>query len=63
MKRITKWHKDWNTVSWPITFAWNLRVKGRNQPSDFERELYDLGQDHAGTPRAADLLKYILEHL
>ena len=49
-------------MSWPITFAWNWRVKGRNQPSDFERDLYDLGQDHAGTPRAAELLKYILEH-
>ena len=46
MKRITKWHKHWNPVSWLITSAWNRRVKGRNRPPDFERDLYDLGQDH-----------------
>ena len=47
---------------WPITIAWNWRVKGRNQPPDFERDLYDLGQDNDGTRRAAELLKCIFEH-
>ena len=32
------------------------------QSPDFERELYDLGQDHGGTRRAAELLKFIFDH-
>ena len=33
------------------------------QSPDFERELYDLGQDHGGTRRAAELLKFIFASL
>ena len=33
------------------------------QSPDFERYLYDLGQDHGGTRRAAELLKFIFDHL
>ena len=36
--------------------------KVRTQSPDFERYLYDLGQDHGGTPRAAELLKFIFDH-
>ena len=32
------------------------------QSPDFERELYDLGQDHGGTPRAAELSKFIFDY-
>ena len=32
------------------------------QSPDFERELYDLGQDHGVTRRAAELLKFIFDH-
>ena len=49
-------------LSKAITIAWNWKVKGWNQSPDFERDLYDLGQDHGGTRRAAELLKYIFDH-
>ena len=32
------------------------------QSPDFEWDLYDLGQDHGGTRRAAELLKFIFDH-
>ena len=32
------------------------------QSPDFERELCDLGQDHGGTRRAAELLKFIFDN-
>ena len=36
------------------------RSKFGTQSHDLERDLYDLGQDHGGTRRAAELLEYIL---
>ena len=35
--------------------------KFETQSPEFERDLYDFGQDHGGIPRAAALLEYIFD--
>ena len=60
MIRFRKWRKNWNTLSWLITIYWNWRVKIRNQSPDFERDQYYLGQDHGGTPQAAELFELLI---
>ena len=62
MKRITNWHKHGNTdfgQSPLLGIGWS---KVGTQSPDFERELYDLGQDHGETRWAAELLKFIFDH-
>ena len=64
----SKWSVSWiytNTVtqifgqSPLLGIGWS---KVGTQSPDFERELYDLGQGHDGTRRAAELLKFIFDH-
>ena len=66
--RPAKWNVsriDTNTVTQIFGQSPLLGIgvsKVGTQSPDFERELYDLGQDHGGTRRAAELLKFIFDH-
>ena len=56
---------DTNTVTQILGQSPLLGIGGSmvgTQSPDFEWELYDLGQDHGGTLRAAELLKFIFDH-
>ena len=56
---------DTNTVTQIFGQSPLLGIGGSKvgtQSPDFERELYDLGEDHDGTRRAAELLKFIFDH-
>ena len=62
-----KWNvsrSDTNTGTQIVGQAPLLGIGGSKfgtQSPDFERDLYDLGQDHIGTRRAAKLLKFIFD--
>ena len=55
---------DTNTVTQIFGPSPLLGIAGSKvgtQSPDSDWELYDLGQDHGGTPRAAELLKFIFD--
>ena len=53
MKGITNWHKHGNPDFDQSQLLGIEGPKVGTQSPDFERDLYDLGQDHGGTRRAA----------